>query len=119
VLTGLNRNDVGALLFPRAEECVRLAGLPPGIPLPQVLHHPRVRDFFQQLADRLWADATGSATRVARLHVLAEPPSIDRGELTDKGSINQAAVLRQRAALVDALYAGTQADPFLILPRTD
>jgi feruloyl-CoA synthase len=83
-----------------------------------VLHHPQVRAFFQQLADRLWAQATGSATRVTRLHVLAEPPSIDRGEVTDKGSINQAAVLLHRAALVEALYAGEQADPFLILPHT-
>ena len=87
-----------------------------GTPLPEVLHHPAVRAFFQALADRLWRDATGSASRVARLHVLAEPPSIDRGEVTDKGSINQRAVLQHRAALVDALYQGREADPFLILP---
>ena len=71
----------------------------------------------RHLADRLWADATGSATRVARLHVLAEPPAIDAGELTDKGSINQRAVLANRAALVEALYEGNEADPFLILPN--
>jgi feruloyl-CoA synthase len=86
------------------------------VPLPEVLHHPTVRAFFQALADRLWREATGSASRVARLHVLAEPPSIDRGEVTDKGSINQRAVLAQRAALVEALYEGREADPFLILP---
>ena len=62
-------------------------------------------------------NATGSATRVARLHVLAEPPSIDKGEVTDKGSINQRAVLQHRAALVEALYEGHAADPFLILPN--
>ncbi|MFO1329551.1 MAG: feruloyl-CoA synthase [Rubrivivax sp.] len=117
VITGLNRDDVGALLFPRPDECRRIAGLGPEAPLPEVLHHPAVRAFFQALADRLWRESTGSANRVARLHVLAEPPSIDKGEVTDKGSINQRAVLQHRAALVEALYEGTASDPFLILPR--
>ena len=117
VITGLNRDDVGALIFPRPDECRKLAGLSDSVPLPEVLHHPAVRAFFQTLADQLWRDATGSAGRVARLHVLAEPPAIDAGEITDKGSINQRAVLSHRAALVEALYEGTQADPFLILPN--
>jgi feruloyl-CoA synthase len=119
VITGLNRDDVGALLFPRGDECRRLAGLPADTPLPEVLHHPAVRAFFQAVADRLWRDASGSASRVARLHVLAEPPSIDRGEVTDKGSINQRAVLAHRASLVEALYEGRASDPFLILPHKD
>ena len=85
--------------------------------LAEVLHAQAVRAQFQQLADALWASGTGSANRVARLHVLVEPPSIDKGEVTDKGSINQRAVLTARAALVEALYAGKAADPFLILPN--
>ena len=48
--------------------------------------------------------------------MLAEPPSIDRGEITDKGSINQRAVLTHRDADVDRLYAGRDAG--VILPRT-
>ena len=116
VITGLNRDDVGALIFPRPDECRKLAGLGDEVPLPEVLHHPALRAFFQALADRLWREASGSASRVARLHVLAEPPAIDRGELTDKGSINQRAVLSHRDALVQALYEGSESDPFLILP---
>ena len=117
VVTGLNRDEVGLLIFPRADECRRLAGSPASLPLPEVLHAPEVRAFFQRLADELWATGTGSASRPARLHVLAEPPSIDKGEVTDKGSINQRAVLAARASLVEALYEGTSSDPFLILPR--
>ena len=116
VITGLNRDEVGAMIFPRPDECRKLSGLAESTPLPQVLHHPAVRGFFQALADRLWRESTGSAGRVARLHVLAEPPAIDQGEITDKGSINQRAVLSHRAALVEAMYQGGQADPFLILP---
>jgi feruloyl-CoA synthase len=117
VITGLNRDEVGALIFPRPDEVRRLAGVASDVPLPEVLHLAAVRAFFQGVADRLWREATGSANRVARLHVLAEPPSIDKGEVTDKGSINQRAVLSHRESLVEALYEGRASDPFLILPR--
>jgi feruloyl-CoA synthase len=55
----------------------------------------------------------GSSTRVVRARLLEEPPSIDAGEITDKGSINQRAVLQRRAALVDELY-GEAASPWTI-----
>ncbi len=103
VVTGLNRNEVGALVFTTA--AVRaLAGLPADAPLAQVLAHPAVTARFQRVADDLAAHATGSASRIARLTLLSEPPSIDLGEVTDKGSINQRAVLKVRDALVQALY---------------
>ena len=49
--------------------------------------------------------ATGSSTQVRRAVILTEPPSIERGEMTDKGSLNQRAMRENRAALVRALYA--------------
>jgi feruloyl-CoA synthase len=114
VITGLNRDTVGALIFPRLDACRRLARLADDMPAPQVLHHPTVRAFFQAMVDTLASQATGSANRLERIHVLAEPPSIDRGELTDKNSINQRAVLQHRASLVEALYEGSASDPFII-----
>ena len=62
---------------------------------------------FQKVVDELAAHSTGSASRIARLHLMHEPPSIDKGEVTDKGSINQRAVLRRRDALVQALHDGS------------
>jgi feruloyl-CoA synthase len=47
----------------------------------------------------------GSSTRVRRALILDEPPSIDGGEITDKGYLNQRAVLERRAALVERLHA--------------
>ena len=64
-----------------------------------------MRAQFQERLDALAAEATGSSNRIARAILLAEPPSLDAGEITDKGSINQRAVLRHRAALVEELYA--------------
>jgi feruloyl-CoA synthase len=59
--------------------------------------------------NELARQATGSANRIARALLLAEPPSIDKGEVTDKGSINQRAVLKHRDALVQALHDDTAA----------
>jgi feruloyl-CoA synthase len=114
VVAGMNRDEIGLLIFPRLDACRALAGLPNGTPTLDVLGAPAVRGFFQTLVDGLYRGGTGSATRVARASVLADPPSIDRGEVTDKGSINQRAVLLHREALVEHLYAGGDG---VILPR--
>jgi feruloyl-CoA synthase len=105
VVAGLNRDDLGLLIFPRVEEARLRFGLPDALSAAEVLAQPPVREFFQALLDQLWAAGTGSANRPARAIVLAEPPHIDRGEITDKGSINQRAVLAHRAAFVERLYA--------------
>jgi feruloyl-CoA synthase len=118
VITGLNRDTVGALIFPRLDACRRIADCDERTPAPEVLHHPAVRAHFQMMLDTLAAQSTGSANRLTRIHVLAEPPSIDKGELTDKNSINQRAVLQHRASLVEALYEGRAADPFILEARS-
>jgi feruloyl-CoA synthase len=104
VVTGINRDEVGLLIFPRPDACRAIAGLPAGASPAEVLAAPKLRAFFQRLVDGLYASGTGSATRVARAVVLVDPPSIDRGEVTDKGSINQRAVLLHRDAIVQSLY---------------
>jgi feruloyl-CoA synthase len=111
VIAGPDRAEVAVLLFPRLDECRKLARLGGDAPDAAVLADPAVREFFQSLTDRLWAEGTGGASRVVRLHLLADPPSIDKGEVTDKGSINQRAVLTHRAALVEAVYRARPAQP--------
>jgi feruloyl-CoA synthase len=103
VITGLNRNEVGALLFPTAK-VRQLAGLPESASLKEALESTPVQAHFQKVVNNLAAQATGSANRVARLHLMHEPPSIDKGEVTDKGSINQRAVLKQRHVMVQAFH---------------
>ncbi len=107
VITGLNMHEVGAMVFPNVAACRDLAGLPADAPVEQVLASPGVHARFQGMLDKMAESATGSANRIARLCLLSEPPTIDRGEITDKGSINQRAVLAHRAAIVDALHADT------------
>jgi feruloyl-CoA synthase len=110
VVTGLDRHAIGLMIFPRMDNCLALSTLPDGTPAAEVLASAAVRAFFGRLLEQLNANASGSSTRVERMLLLSEPPSIDAREQTDKGSINQAAVLQRRAALVDALYDGTDSN---------
>ena len=109
VVAGINRDDIGLMLFPRLEETRKHFGLSADMDAATVLNQPAVLQFFQSLLDTLWQRGTGSANRPARLVLLAEAPHIDRGEVTDKGSINQRAVLSQRAALVAHLWGEAEA----------
>jgi feruloyl-CoA synthase len=104
VLAGPDRDEIAALVFPDVEACRAAAGLAADAPVEAVLGHARVRALFAERLASLAQTSTGSSTRVMRLIPMAEPPSLDKGEMTDKGSINQRAVLKNRAALVDALY---------------
>ncbi|HVB47172.1 MAG TPA: feruloyl-CoA synthase [Burkholderiales bacterium] len=116
VLAGHDRRSVGALIVPHLDSCRKLCpGLAPGATPAEVAAQPAVRAFFQRLVDRLGGESGGSSQRVARATLLFEPLSIDAGEITDKGSINQRAVLKARAALVEELYAATPS-PRVILP---
>jgi feruloyl-CoA synthase len=115
VVAGINRNEIGLLIFPRLDSCRTLAATGSDLDGPAILAAPPVRAYFQALIDRLAAAASTSSLRIARACLLRDPPSFAKGEITDKGSINQRAVLAQRAALIEALYAGSHAD--LILPR--
>ena len=103
VLTGLNMKEVGAMVFP-TQAVRRLSGLPADASFHDVLESAPVLAHFQHVVNDLARTATGSANRIARMCLLADPPTLDRGEITDKGSINQRAVLAHRADTVERLH---------------
>jgi feruloyl-CoA synthase len=105
VIGGPDREFVTALVFPQLHVCRELAGLGAEAPARDVLSHPAVVTRFQEVFNALAAQSTGSSTFVARAIVLVDPPSMEAREITDKGSINQKAVLTHRLALVDDMYA--------------
>ena len=112
VVTAPDRECLGALVFPRLYECRRLSGLAADASDAQVLASAPVRAWFSDWLQRLNRDASGNASRLEWIALLDEPASIDRGEITDKGSINQRAVLLWRAEQVEALYRGL--DPAIL-----
>ena len=100
VVAGINRGLRAALLVIDLNVC---RGLCDGAD--DIHGHPAVVGTIRERLQSLARDATGSASRIARAVLLREPPSIDAGEITDKGSLNQRALLARRAALVDEMYA--------------
>jgi feruloyl-CoA synthase len=105
VIAGADRDDLAALVFSDVEACRKLAGLPADAPASAVFNDAEVREEFRKRLNALARQSAGGSTRVCRMVLMEEPPSLDAGEATDKGSINQRAVLARRAALVDELYA--------------
>lgn len=105
VVTGHDRASIGFLVFPNVAACRQLAGLPANASLVEVLAHDAVRHRVQQGLAALKSLGSGSSTYATRALLMTDPPSVDAGEITDKGYINQAAVLKQRAALVERLNA--------------
>ena len=104
VLTGHDRDEIGVLLFPDLASCAQACCEPGLQPPAEVLRDPRLLGQFESLLESFAREATGSSNRVTRAIVVQEPPSLDAGELTDKGSLNQRAVLDRRGELVDQLY---------------
>lgn len=106
VIAGSGQDFVGALVFPDLAACRALApALSPEASAEAVLAHPKVRASFQQLLDGLAASGTGSANRIVRIVLLAEPATLDNGEMTAKSAISAATVLRRRTAEQEALFA--------------
>ena len=104
VVCGHDRDDVRLLLFPNLAACRSLAGMDAETSVTDVLAANAVRDAVTAGLHRLQQQTPGSSTCAAAALLMPEPPSIDAGEITDKGYINQRAVLGRRAQLVAALY---------------
>jgi len=91
VIAGHGRGEVCALVIPR----------------------PGSAPDLQRLLETLAASSTGSSNRIARAMLLPGPLSIDAGEITDKGSVNQRAVLERRKDMVEELYRGPPSERVL------
>ena len=106
VVAGHDRDDVAALVVPNLAACLELAVARDGqASAAEILACEAVRSKFSSLLAAFNEAAGGSSGRLARIILLDDPPSLDTGELTDKGSINQRAALKHRATMVEALYA--------------
>ncbi len=105
IIAGINRDEVSALVVLDLDGCRLINPTLPHDDLAGVAADPLVRAAFRERFAKFLTTATGSSTRIVRAVLLDTPLSIDRGEVTDKGSINQRAVLEHRSRLIETLYA--------------
>ena len=114
LVAGQDRAFIGLLAWPNLHACRQVVGNPDAT-FEDVIKHPEVIACFKRGLEAHNASASGSSMRIARAMLMAEPPSIDGNELTDKGYINQRAGLERRAALVEKLYADKPGEDVIIL----
>ena len=109
VVAGINRDEVSALVILDLDGCrVVNPALAPD-DLAAAASDPLIRDAFRERLAKFLAASTGSSNRITRAILIDTALSIDRGEVTDKGSINQRAVLDHRGRLIEELYSPTPA----------
>ncbi|MEX0957113.1 MAG: feruloyl-CoA synthase [Rhizobiaceae bacterium] len=106
-IAGADRPFLSALVFPDYGELEKLAGNAGQADVAGLFGNPEVAAFFRNGLRTLATKSTGSSTLVKRMMLVYPPPSPESGELTDKGSVNQRIVLRNRAAEVEQLYAAS------------
>ena len=105
VIAGINRDEISALVVLDLDGCRLINPTLPSDDLAAAASDPLIVAAFRERFQKLLASATGSSTRITRAILLDTPLSIDRGEVTDKGSINQRAVLENRSALIEEIYS--------------
>ncbi len=110
VVTGHGGDEVRFLVFPNIAACRAFAGLPDNAEVKDVIGHDKVRSGIAQGLAKLKAQGGNSSGHATRAMLLAEPASVDGGEITDKGYINQRAVLTRRAAAVAVLDDNASAE---------
>lgn len=105
VIAGQDKPFIGALFWPSMAGMQALAAdAGPGSPI------EKLAAILKEKLAAFNATAGGSSRRVGKFVIMTEPPSIDAGEITDKGYVNQRATLERRDALVQALYATPAGD---------
>jgi feruloyl-CoA synthase len=115
VVAGLNRDEIAAIVVLDLDGCRLINPALTADDIAGAATDMKVREAFRERFAGFLAAATGSANRVTRAILLDTPLSIDRGEVTDKGSINQRAVLEYRSRLIDELYSPAPASQVITL----
>jgi len=114
VIAGINRDELAALVLLDLDGCRVVNPALPADNLAAASSDPVIRRAFRERLAKFKAESTGSSTRIARAVLLDTPLSIDRGEVTDKGSVNQRAVLEHRADVIEELYAASPSDKIIV-----
>ena len=104
VITGHDKSFLGAIIFPELNFCKKLANLPDETDVETIVSTPSVFSALQTVLDAFSKQSTGSSTLIKRAIFADFHLSIDKGEITDKGSINQRAILVNRVEYVEKLY---------------
>lgn len=115
VVCGLDKPYIALLAWPNIAAARKVAGLPDDAAPQDAISHPKVVEYLRNALQKHNKAGGGSSTRIARIHLMLEPPSIDGHEITDKGYVNQAATAARRAPLVERLYVDPAPEDVIVV----
>lgn len=104
VLTGIDKDFIGAILFLNRAAVLSLVKHPKRTSYKEIIRHSEVTTYLEKWLEEFNSTATGSSTQIKKFVLATEEPSVDLGEITDKGSINPRTVLSNRQSLVASIY---------------
>jgi feruloyl-CoA synthase len=110
VITGHNRSFLGAIVFIDLQLCNDLTESEEAYSQKELANQPAVKAAIKEVLDQLASNSTGSSTLIKRVIIADFELSLDKGEITDKGSINQRKILANHAELVDEIYADEKSE---------
>jgi feruloyl-CoA synthase len=113
VITGHDNEFVGAIIFPGIDYCKRLTGLNNIRSLNELILQPVIKTKLQEVLNELAKKSTGSASLIKRALLADFTLSIDKGEITDKGSLNQRMIIQNHHQAVEKLYADKIAEDII------
>ena len=107
VITGHDNEFVGAIVFPEINYCRNKFGLGSNVSLKEIATHPQILNEVKDVLNRLAEKSSGSSTFIKRALIADFSLSIDRGEITDKASVNQSMVLKGHPEVAASIYANS------------
>ncbi len=108
VLTGMNASFLGAILFLNQDACSNIIASHAENQSKNFVYRKEIYVYLEHWLKEFNSTASGSSTHIKKYIIADEPPSIELGEITDKGSINQRAVLQNRPHLIQQIYDSTE-----------
>jgi feruloyl-CoA synthase len=113
VITGHDNEFIGAIVFAGTDYCKRIAGLSKETSLHEIIKHTIIKEKLQQTLNELAAKSTGSACLIKRAVFANFNLNIDKGEITDKGSVNQRIVIQNYPEVVEKIYSALLNDDII------
>ena len=110
VITGHDREFIGAIVFPGLDYCKSISGLDKEAALNEIIQHKAVKEKLQQLLNEIAVKSTGSSSLIKKAVFADFNLNIDKGEITDKGSINQRMIIQNHPAAVERIYSPVMDD---------
>ncbi|MGZ8390290.1 MAG: feruloyl-CoA synthase [Rhodoplanes sp.] len=115
IVAGADREFVGLLAWLNVAGCQALLGADAPASPAEFARHPLVREHVARAVARWNEEHGSSSTRIRRIMLFADAPSIDANEITDKGYINQRRALERRKADVERLYRTTLGPEVMVI----